>query len=194
MVRSEVLHPRAGQHLVGHRERRHGFLSDLAVLRLGNGDRVAEVGCGHGQHVGRLEAREKRAANHRAIVEGDVAVAEYRRAAGMPRVSDARQRRSEKEESDPALEVEAHDLREDGERRIVDHDAVGGVLRVRVVAAGEERAHRLRAVDAVTVHAPRQYCLVHVRRRVRVVARVARLELVDELVVLLHGRDSSTSP
>ena len=161
-------------------------LSDLAVFLIAGLQGVAEVGRGHGQHVRPFEACEEANIHLRAVVEGERVAAEHGGAARMPRMAEHGQRRREEEERNAARQVKVHDLREDGEWRVVDYHAALRVLRVRVVAAREERAHDLRAVDAVAALGPRQDRLVHVRRRVSVVRGVARLELVDELVVLLH--------
>ena len=88
------------------------------------------------------------------------------------------------------LRVPLDDLRQDAEGRIVDDDAAGLVLLLLVVAARIERPDEVLLVQPVLAGHPVGDGLVDLLRRVAVVGRVLRLELVQELLVLVfafHG-------
>ena len=93
------------------------------------------------------QRRYERRAHHRAVLVGDVGVAQNH-AAPLVKAAERRERRAEQEERNAAPKVEAPYLREHRERRVVHHDAPVRVIRVFVVAAGPERAHEPRAVYA----------------------------------------------
>ena len=160
------------------------LLANLAVLLFRFRYCVAEVGRGNGQRVYVLETRQETAPHDRAVLERDVVVAEDRRHAGMPGVSQHCQRRREKEERNAALAVEVDDLREDRERRVVDDGAAVWIVKALVVTAGEERTDNFAAFERVALHRPCADSCVHVRRREAVVGRALRLELLDEALVV----------
>ena len=88
------------------------------------------------------------------------------------------------------LRVPFDDLRQDAEGRIVDDDAAGLVFLLLIVAARIERPDEVLLVQTVLAGHPVGDGLVDLLRRVAVVGRVLRLELVQELLVLVfafHG-------
>ena len=80
--------------------------------------------------------------------------------------------------------VEAQDLAQDTERRIVNDDAACVVLGL-VVAARIKRPAKGRPVQMVFLRDPGGHALVHRLRRVTVVRRFFWLELFDELLVFV---------
>ena len=135
-----------------------------------------------GNVLGRQRRYERRA-HHRAVLVGDVGVAGDGVAA-LVETGEGRERRAEEKEGDAAREVEALYPPEDGERRVVDHNRIGGIVEALVVAARVERAHEPRSVDAPSLLNVGVDHFHDLWRRVAVVGRFLRLELLDEPVVV----------
>ena len=81
--------------------------------------------------------------------------------------------------------IEFYNLGKDRKRRIVHDDAAVRVVVAFVVAARVERSNEIRAIHAILLLHPRHDRVVNVIRRVAVVCRFLRLELLKERVVLL---------
>ena len=93
--------------------------------------------------------------------------------------------RSEQEVLDAVLVVELHDLADYREWWIIDDDAAALVLVPLVVSTWPERSDDVAAVYSVSFADPLEDGLVYVVRRVTVVGRLLRFELVNELLVLV---------
>ena len=95
------------------------------------------------------------------------------------------QRWSKQKKRDVLLAVELHDLRQDGERRVVYHHVLRSVLFRLVVTARIERTDEVLAVELVFFRHPLSDGVVYALRCVAVVCCFLRLELVQEVVVLV---------
>ena len=135
------------------------------------------------RHDVAAHVRDERRSHDRAVLVGDVRVAHDVRQVARERPAEACEGRREDEERDAPVEVEAFDPRQDAERRVVHHAAAFRVVEALEVAAGPERPHHVGAVDAEAFGDVAGHDLVDGRRRVAVVGRLLRLELVYELLV-----------
>ena len=79
--------------------------------------------------------------------------------------------------------VPVKDLRQDGERRIINHDRVLRVSFFLIVSARIERTHKTRALDAVLLLDPCRDGFIDQIRRVAVIGRLLDLELIQELII-----------
>ena len=133
----------------------------------------------------RAQVRHEARSDHGAVVVDDVGV---RDDVGHVAVRGGEQgeSRAEQEERDVVGRVEADDLRQDGEGRVVHDDAVLRVLVVHEVAAGEERAHDLLPFQGAQRPHEAQDGVVHLLRGVAVVGGLLCLELVHEAVIVLE--------
>ena len=184
-MRREPLAPRRRQHRVGVDVFRQGLalpLRERGGIRLAH--RPREVGGGLDDE--RPQVRRERGRHDRAVLVGDLRV---RRDDARAATDEAKrgQPRAEDEVGLLAVAVEAADLRADGEGRVVDDDAPLRIVGVLEVAAGEERADDGRSgVEAVVGEYPVADGGVDERRRIAVVGRLLRLELLDEAVVVVE--------
>ena len=157
---------------------------DLVARRV---DDVAELGTGL-EHDAVVHVRHESRVHCRAVLVDDVRIADD--VVGPHHVvlaGQARERWGEQEEADAALQVEALNLSEDGEGRVVEHYASLGVIKSLVVAAGIERAHDACGVEPVAPRRPVEHSAVNLRRRVAVVCRLLGLELLDETLVIVEN-------
>ena len=92
------------------------------------------------------------------------------------------------------LVVPGTDFAKNGEGRIVDHDAPGGIVGAFVIRAGIEGTDDPSAVQSVVFHGKIPHCAVYVVRRVHVVRRELWLELLCKGFVLLGGFSFDVSP
>ena len=101
--------------------------------------------------------------------------------------TEKRERRRKQEVGDVVSRVEADNLRQYRERRVINHHAVLGVLEVLEVTAREERPYYRLAVKVahLTMYEV-SHCIVHLRRRVAVVRGLLCLKLIHERVVVLE--------
>ena len=91
----------------------------------------------------------------------------------------------EEEKVDVPRQVEADDLREDGEWRVVHDDAAVGIVEELVVGVWPERPHRRRLVEAVAAGRPVKDCPVDVLGRIAIIRRLLSLELLEEFGVFV---------
>ena len=169
-----------------------GRVSVLEVYRLGLLLADELVGLHHGgvelrgraHRVLAVEVGDEARVHLRAVLVGYVAIGGYV-AHVQVAPAEKRERGREDEERDAALQVESDYLDFERERRVVHHDAPLGVFLVLEVPARVERAHELRAVEAVLACRPVGHGVVHHVWRVAVVGRLLRLEFPRERVVLV---------
>ena len=95
------------------------------------------------------------------------------------------QTRYKQEEINVVRVIKVHDLRQDGKRRIVDHDRTVRIRHFLIVAARIKRPHDRTACQAVLVNRPDLDRLVHWCRRVAVIRGFLRLEFIDKRLVFL---------
>ena len=81
--------------------------------------------------------------------------------------------------------VKLADLGENGKRRVVDHNTAIRVVRVLIVAAGEEGPQDLSVAQAVVLHRPIPDCRVDVLRGIAVIRGQFLLELIGKRLVFL---------
>ena len=176
-------HLRARDDCVGVLVFRQGPRPLRGVRVLGGLYRVHEVGRVADEGVAHVG--DEAGVHLRAVLVGD--------GAGRDDVADAlvaapdvevREVWRKEEEVDALRDVERGDFPDDRKGRVVDYHAPRGVAVCLVVAARPERAHDLAPAEVVFAHRPVAHRLVDVRRRVAVVGCLARLELVEEAVVV----------
>ena len=184
MVRREPLGARRRQHVVGVL-----VVPDFALLlleprlvRLVQPVAKHRVGL---EHVLLVEVRHEARAHHGAVRIRDVAIAEdvVDLHHDVPSAQ-ARERRREEEEAYASPQVEFLNLRQNRERRIVDHAASVGILEALVITARPERAHDVIGLDAPALAHVFEHDRVYLGRRDAVVRRPLRLEFLDERVVI----------
>ena len=182
----QVRKPRGGHDLHRHLELAHLLLPGLGrpVRRFLH--RRPQLGARLGADLRRLHVRDEAGADPRPVGVHDGASARQV-GHGLLARGEERERRREKEEGDALRAVEAHDPRQDRERRVVHHAAAVGVPLPLVVAAWEERAHDAGALDAVLGLAPPHDLLIDGLWRVAVVRCRLGLELLHKLAVFLLG-------
>ena len=134
-----------------------------------------------------VQVRHEARAHDGAVLVGDVGIADDVVDLHAAPAAEAGERRRKQEEPDAVLEVERLDPGEDGERRVVDHDAALRVLEGLVVAARPERPHDVRLLNAPSLSHVVEHDGVHLRRRVAVVRGPLRLELLDEALVVVEA-------
>ena len=188
-------HPTDGDLLKkGRRRHLHGILiprERLLRFRLippvGLVNRVGEASGAPDPHVVR-DIRDEARGDDRAVFVGDFRLADDVGVVELLRTGGQLQGRSEEEVADASGRIEAPDLRQNGERRVVEHEAPLGVVVALVVAAGPEGTHHLHSVERHEVgRHPSLYGLVDGLRRVAVVGGLLRLELLHEALVVLEG-------
>ena len=160
------LHVAHAQHLV-----RICVLSQLlrlSLLALACLDGFLQRRCCHGRHVGKKVGDEV-APHHRAVLEDDALSSYHHRRGSFADVVEDCHAVCEEEEGDVLLHVEAHDLRRQGEWRVVDDDSVFGVRLVDVVTARVEGTHDVPPLQADLAPHILHHGLVHVLGRVCVV-------------------------
>ena len=93
---------------------------------------------------------------------------------------------SKHEEINLILTIPIRDLAHDGERRIVDDDAIRGVFVVLIIPSGIERSDYL-AIPAYAVffQNPILNRLIHFRRGETVIGRRFGLELIHECIIIV---------
>ena len=149
---------------------------------------VTQLGARFQHRAVRVEVRHEPRPHHRAVLVGDVGVAQdVVRIHHMrpPRSAKARHGRREQEEPHSVDDVEVAYRRQHRERRVVDHHAAVGVLFALVVAIRPERAHEVSPVQSVSVGHEVSHHVVDFGWRVAVVGRFLRLELLDKRAVFL---------
>ena len=137
------------------------------------------------RHDLRVEVRDERDGNLRAVLEADAPRRDHVRAAEAAPDADVREVGGEEEVADALLLVEGDDPGNDREGRVVHHDVGRGVGLGRVVAPRPEGAHERAGIDAVALLDPPRHGLPDAGRRDAVVRRVLRLELAEPRVVVL---------
>ena len=204
MVSGEPLNLGSGYHVVGVlvlRKLGSRGLAQLIALRV---ERIAQIGTRFQHGAVGVEVGHEARADHRAVLVGDVGVAQdvirLQHVSATRRVQ-TRHRRREQEEADAVHDVEVADARKDGERWVVHDNAPVGVLFALVVAIGPERTNKVGAVKAISLRDPVGDDVVNLWRRVAVVGRLLRLELLHKRGVLwrlvrerhLHAHTKTTS-
>ena len=101
---------------------------------------------------------------------------------GAPRQQGQRRRKQEKR--DLPLCIEADDLRQDREGRVVDDNSAFRIGLVQIVPVRMKRAKKRGGAELVLFAHPFGDCFVDLRRRVAVVGGLLRLELLLEGLIL----------
>ena len=163
-------------------------LPDLReVLVVGFDEPVHQVRIG-AERDARFQIRDKTGRDLRAVFVADRSGGDDQRGAHFRLLAEASgcQVRAKQEEMDVHCQIVRDDLRDDGEGRVIDDDAVGAVVVAFVVASGVERADHLFAADAVALRDVGLNDLHNVGRGVAVVGRLLRFEFLDEAFVIVE--------
>ena len=82
--------------------------------------------------------------------------------------------------------VEADDTRQQRERRVIHHRALLGIGEVLVVTSRHEGANHLHTIERIDALHKLKHGIIHRGRRIAVVGRLLRLELIYKRVVIVE--------
>ena len=150
----------------------------------GLADVFMKIRCGACPNVVRLQVRHEGRGDVRPVRINDRDASAKHRSEGGSRREHG-QSRSEQEKLHVVIHVPPDDLRKDRKRRIVYDDIAGVILFLLVVPPRVKRPDEVLGIKLVGVRDPLFHGVVNFLRRVAVVRCMLRLELIQELLILI---------